>query len=151
MQDIDKNAPLICRTTILIDSSIEVVWQTISDVNNWSEWQRDITYSKIEVPFQSGAQFKWASKRLGIKTELHTVNPVKEFGWIGRAVGCKGIHNWHFERKDNKTEVVVIQSLTGIPARILKRTLNRIFTTRSNRWLLALKKECERVSSPPSF
>lgn len=36
------------------------------------------------------------------------------FGWTGKTLGASAIHNWVFEKKDEKTIVTVEESLQGL-------------------------------------
>ncbi|MGY0041070.1 SRPBCC family protein [Pedobacter sp. NJ-S-72] len=108
---IHEDAPVITRLQVVVDAPVETVWKVFADVNNWSQWQKEISESKIEGPFQVGTSFNWKTHGLTIRSTFHTVDVNNEVGWSGPALGAFAIHNWHFIRQGNHTVVKVEESI----------------------------------------
>ena len=80
---IHEDAPVITRLQIVIDAPVETVWKVFADVNNWSQWQKEISGSKIEGAFQAGTSFNWKTHGLTIRSTFHTVDINNKVGWSG--------------------------------------------------------------------
>jgi hypothetical protein len=58
----------------------ESVWSAWADVNNWSQWDGDIEYAKINVPFEVGNKFVLKPKGgPKVSIQLVTVAPLSGF------------------------------------------------------------------------
>ncbi len=44
--------------SILVDASIEKVWETLLDVENWKNWDTELKSSELNEPFSEGAKGK---------------------------------------------------------------------------------------------
>jgi len=138
------NAPVRCRKSITINASDKKVWSVLTDINNWVNWQKDISNSKTNGELKPGATFDWKSGGAKIHSTLHTVEPFKEFGWTGKAFGIFAIHNWTMNESGGTIEVVVDESMEGFLSILLKNSLNKNLEKGMQTWLALLKKECEK-------
>src|SRR6187549_2895219 len=98
-------APVKCRKTITINAGSKKVWLVLTDINNWTRWQKDISSSKLNGDLAPGSTFDWKSGGVKIHSTLHTVVAYKEIGWTGKAAGTFAIHNWRLIEKDGITAV----------------------------------------------
>lgn len=57
--NIHQDAPVKTVQQIEINASPEKVYQVMSNIDNWSNWQPAIQDPKLEGPFQKGASFNW--------------------------------------------------------------------------------------------
>lgn len=144
MRSINNDAPVKCRKTIDISANSEKVWKIIANVNNWTDWQTDISKAKINGELKIDATFDWKSGGATIHSTLHTVEPYKQIGWTGKTLGVFAIHNWRTNEKGDKTKVTVEESMEGFLARLLKTTFNKTLESGMLKWLELLKKECEK-------
>lgn len=56
------------------------VWQVLSDVSNWSKWDKDTEYSSINGPFSTGTIGEWKTQGSPmLQTKLTKVEPIKQF------------------------------------------------------------------------
>lgn len=117
--NIDTTAPAVARREILIHAPVEKVWQTQSDIENWSAWQPDITSAKLNGGLKMGSTFRWKAQGLTITSRLHTVEPPRRLGWTGVALGMSAIHNWRFEARGDATLAVTEESLSGWLTRLM--------------------------------
>lgn len=117
--NIDKSSPAFARREVLIHAPVEKVWQIQTDIANWSQWQPDIAYARLDSDLKAGATFRWKAQGLNIASRLHTVEPPHRIGWTGVALGMSAIHNWTFEAQGDVTRVTTEESLSGWLTRLM--------------------------------
>ena len=94
MRSINNNAPVKCRKKISIKANSNVVWTALTNIDDWKQWQTDISSSKINGNLEAQTTFDWKSGGAKIHSTLHTVKPNTQLGWTGKAMGILAIHNW---------------------------------------------------------
>jgi len=144
MKSINKNAPVKCSKTITINASSEKVWTVITNIDNWANWQTDISKPKLNGKLKSETTFDWKTGGAKIHSTLHTVEPFKNFGWTGKTFGMFAIHNWTLAETNGQTTVSVDESLEGFFAKLLKKSFNKNIEKGMQTWLDLLKIECEK-------
>ena len=144
MQNINNNAPVKCSKSITIDASDVKVWTVLTNINNWSSWQTDITKPTLNGESIPGSTFDWKTGGATIHSTLHTVEPFNNFGWTGRTLGMLAIHNWTISEVSGQTIVSVDESMEGFLAKLFRKTFNNTLQKGMQRWLEFLKKECEK-------
>lgn len=143
MKNINNNAPVKCSKAIAINASTDKVWDVMTSINLWSNWQTDITKSKLNGELKPETTFDWKTGGVKIHSTLHTVEPFKNFGWNGKTFGMFAIHNWTLTVTNGKTIVSVDESMEGFFANLLKKPLNKNLEKGMQNWLDLLKKKCE--------
>jgi hypothetical protein len=144
MKNINDNAPVKCSKTITINEKSERIWATMTNINNWSAWQSDISNPKLNGQLKPETTFDWKTNGAKIHSTLHTVEPNKQFGWTGKSMGVFAIHNWTLVEKEGKTVVSVDESMEGLLAKIFKKSFSKNLEKGMQTWLDLLKKECEK-------
>ena len=118
--EIDQNAPMAARKEIVIAAPNEKVWQVLTDIDHWSEWQSDVTTAKLDGELKKGTGFRWKAKGLNIVSRLQLVQPGERIGWTGDSVGMKAIHIWKLTSEGVGTRVTTEESLSGWLTRLMK-------------------------------
>ncbi len=144
MISINEEAPVKCSKSISINASSEKVWEIMTNINSWADWQTEISKPKLNGELKPQTTFEWKTGAAKIHSILHTVEPGKQFGWTGKTFGMFAIHNWTIIEKDGKTEVSVEESMEGFFAKLLKGTFNKSLENSMQNWLDLLKRECEK-------
>ncbi|MFN3640338.1 MAG: SRPBCC family protein [Flavobacterium sp.] len=144
MRSINNHAPVKCSKTITINSSSEKVWAVMTNIDNWANWQTEITKPKLNGELKPETTFDWKTGGAKIHSTLHTVEPFKYFGWTGKTFGMIAIHNWTLIEKNGKTTVTVDESMEGFFAQLLKNSFNKSLEKGMQNWLNLLKIECEK-------
>ena len=144
MKSINDNAPVKCSKSITIDASSVRVWAVMTNINNWSAWQKDISKPTLNGELKPGSTFDWNTGGAKIHSTLHTVEPFQHFGWTGKSFGMLAIHNWALTELNRQTKVSVEESMEGLLARLFKKYFNRNLENGMQNWLNFLKKECEQ-------
>lgn len=111
---INEKAPVRSQNQIEIEASLDVVWETLTDIPKWPEWKKDIKKAVVHGEIKQGTEFDWKAGGLSFQSRIHTSNPKSGFGWTGTTFGASAIHNWFFESKGNTTVVRVEESLQGV-------------------------------------
>ncbi|HVM86808.1 MAG TPA: SRPBCC family protein [Puia sp.] len=145
MKSININAPVKCSKQIIINAPIQKVWAIITNINNWSSWQTDISKPTLNGELHAGTTFDWKTGGAKIHSTLHTVEPYKYFGWTGKTFGMSAIHNWTLADNGSGITVTVDESMEGFLARIFKKSFHKNLEKGMQRWLDLLKKECELI------
>lgn len=117
---INENAPVKSKNQIEIDAPIDTVWKVLTDISNWTKWQKAVSATEVLAEIKEGTKFNWKAGGISFKSMIHTNNPKSRFGWTGTTFGASAIHNWTFEEKDNKTIVKVEESLQGVLPRLFR-------------------------------
>lgn len=143
MKSINKSAPVKAEKSIIINADIQKVWKTLTDINNWSDWNHDIPLSKLNGEIKIGQTFDWHTGRSKIHSEIHTYNPNIEFGWTGKVLGISAIHNWKLSEIENTTKVIVEESMEGFLTQLFRKSIQKNLDNGMEKWLELLKNECE--------
>lgn len=117
---INESAPVKSKNQVEIDAPIDTVWKILTDINNWTKWQKTVSKTEVLGAIKEGTKFNWKAGGLSFKSMIHTQNPKSSFGWTGTTFGASAIHNWTFKEKDNKTIVKVEESLQGVFPRLFR-------------------------------
>jgi len=110
---INSKAPVIERQQILIPADPAVVWQVLTDINAWPEWQSSVSQAKLRGAPVEGTPFTWKAGGIRLKSSIHTAQPSFAFGWTGKTWGASAVHNWMLEPQPEGTLVKVEESLKG--------------------------------------
>ncbi len=144
MKSINEKAPVKCRKEVTINAPVDKVWRLLTSIDNWPNWNPEVSFAKSSGPLVPGTTFDWKTGGTKIHSTLHTVNEAIEFGWTGKVMGIFAIHNWTFERKGHFTKVVVEESMEGLMASLLRGSFNKTLEKGMMAWLEAMQQACER-------
>lgn len=73
MKNINEKAPVKCSKSILIDSDLNKVWEVLTTIDKWAQWQHDIHEPKLSGELKADATFVWKTGGVKIHSKLHTV------------------------------------------------------------------------------
>lgn len=141
---INQEAPVIQTKEIVINATPEKVWQTLSNINGWSEWNERIKNPTLKGGLKVGNAFTWKTSGSKIKSKIHTITPNKMLGWEGKTFGASAIHNWYLAPTKNGTKVSVEESMEGWIINLIKKKMNLKLADDMTYWLEQLKVESEK-------
>ena len=118
--NVDQNAPMVAYDDIWIKADLDTVWSTLTDINNWSEWQSGVSAARLLGPLSLGVNFEWKASGLGIKSTIRDFEPSNRIGWTGKALGMSAIHLWMLEPEAEGTHVWSEESMSGWFIRLIK-------------------------------
>jgi hypothetical protein len=144
--NINVEAPVLCSASVVIQASPEKIWTTLTNINNWPNWQPAIKKAKLNGPLQPQSTFEWKAGGSTIHSTIHTIELYKALGWTGRALGMLAIHNWTIQQEGSNSIVSVNESMEGLLAGIFKNLITRNFRKDTINWLRFLKDECEKLT-----
>lgn len=140
---INHKAPVIAHSEITIGAPVEIVWNVLTRINSWPEWQKAITKAQLNGELKEGANFDWNAGGLQFKSQVHTMQKPFAFGWTGKTIGASAIHNWTIKAQDNSTIVNVEESLQGIFPTLFRRSFQKSLQKGMDKSLEELKAVCE--------
>ncbi|GAB3429437.1 SRPBCC family protein [Actinophytocola sediminis] len=134
---IDHEAAVTRSSEIVIDASLQRVWDVQTDVESWTTWQRAITTIERLDPgaLSATSQFRWTTPvpaspytkadTLTITSSVQQLEPGKCVIWQGPAVGKAmtidmGVHLWIFTETAEGTHVYTEESWDAELLRSLK-------------------------------
>lgn len=144
--EINAKAPVIARHQITINASSETIWQILSDINHWHDWNPNISESKLEGSFVPYSIFRWKSGGTAILSTLQEVEPQRRISWTGKVIGTQAIHIWILEPHENGVRVRTEESFEGWLVRLSRGTMQKMLDTSLQTWLALLKKKAEEAT-----
>jgi hypothetical protein len=141
--EVNQRAPLFAHKSIFIEASPQSVWNTQTDINNWSRWQPAITASKLESPLTVGTVFRWRSGGLNVTSTIQALKSTDLIGWTGKSMGAQAKHIWRFTPQDKGTRVTTEESMEGWLVRLLKLVMPKFLDYSLDTWLRNLKTQAE--------
>lgn len=136
---INKDANIMDRQSIIINSPIEKVWELLVNVKEWPEWNHDIKVDKYTTT-KNEEPFKWQIKGQSIKSSFQKVDPPFTLAWTSRSQMFKAVNVWKLERAGDQTIVSAEESIQGLSAFFFghQKLHNTLLT-----WLSRLKYKAE--------
>ncbi|MFQ6330645.1 SRPBCC family protein [Nocardia sp. CWNU-33] len=132
-----------CAADILVDATLQRVWELHTDISAWSAWQTDITASAIDGLVEPGTVFHWSTFGLDIDSTIYAVDAPHRILWGGPAHGITGVHLWTFTEVDGKVHVHTEESWDGVPIRADIAGMHAALDGSLAAWLEYLKKTTE--------
>jgi uncharacterized protein YndB with AHSA1/START domain len=144
---INARAPVILGGEIEIDASPEVVWEELSTIERWPDWNPNVRSASVEGKLRAGTTFRWRAGPALITSNLIRVDPPRQIAWTGKTMGINVIHLYRLESRDGKTFARTEESVEGIAARLFRRPVKRSMDRALDIGLQGLKSEAERRSA----
>ena len=150
---IDDDAPVKAAADIEIEASPLLVWDVMTAVSRWPNWNPDVKSASIDGPVTPGKAFRWRVTAGSIKSTLKDVEQPRLLSWTGRMapLGIEAAHVWRLEARDGRTLVRTEESWNGRLVRFLSAPSRGILLSSIEKSLEHLKRECERraAEAPP--
>jgi len=141
---VNKYAPVIGRSEIEINADPQKVWDVLSDIKNWPDWNPDIKSVSLEGDLVPGTEFHWKTGAGTITSTLQEVQAPEVLAWTGKVMTIKAIHVYKLSPKDGKTVVSTAESWEGLLARTLKGTMQKSLQKSLDTGLVYLKDAVEK-------
>jgi hypothetical protein len=126
----------------IIQSEIKTIWKLMSEVNRWPEWNKAISFARLEGVFVKGTPFRWTSG-VNIRSTLEDVIINKRIVWSTKSVGVKTVQSWEFKKTDEGVLVFVSQSAEGWLTQIASQAVTKKLHKNLNEFLFSLKHAAE--------
>lgn len=141
---IDKSAPAYATDNIDISAPIERVWDILTDINHWHEWNSDVISARMDGPLQVGTTFTWQAGPSTITSRLEHIEPPKLVVWSGKTMGITAVHAWHLTYDQGVTIVTTEETWDGLLPRLLKGYSKKTLAKAIVSALAALKAQAEK-------
>lgn len=135
LMEINLKAPVIARHQIVVNTSIETVWQILTDINQWNVWNSNISESTLKAPLKAGSTFHWNSGGTSIVSTLQNVEPPHRMSWTGQVIGTRAIHAWVLEPLGESVLVRTEESFDGWLVHLTKGMMQKMLDTSLQEWL----------------
>jgi uncharacterized protein YndB with AHSA1/START domain len=145
--NIDRDAPVIARDEIVIAAAVESVWERLTNIDAWAEWNPEIVSAKLDDPLAVGSVFRWTMGGMDIASTVGELVSHQRIAWSGLAQGVMGIHIWNLSPVDGGTLVQTEESWEGKPVRIQINYLQNVLNEAIRNWLENLKHATESAST----
>lgn len=142
---INSKAPVKSSNQISIDAPANIVWDLLTRIAEWPDWQKSVTSARLHGELKEGTSFTWKASNLTFNSKIHTISPQSRFGWTGVTVGVSAIHNWKFEIQNGKTMVSVEECLEGLLPNLFRKFFQRNLDTGIKTSLEELKTAAEKA------
>jgi len=82
-----------------------VVWDVISDFDQWPSWNPDVRSMSTDGPPAVGSTFRWKAGPGTVTSTIRQLEAPRSISWTGRTLGVKAIESWHLEARAGNTLV----------------------------------------------
>ena len=141
------------HTEIDIDATPAEVWQVLTDLEGWADWNPFIT-SSIGTPAVGETLVNRmeppGGKAITFKPKVTVVEDTKTFEWLGK-LGFSGVfdgrHRFEIETSPTGTRFVQSETLDGMLVRVMRKSLDTKTTSGFEAMNVALKARAEAVAA----
>ena len=143
----DDAASVFAERDIQIGAPPSVVWDVLSDIDGWPQWDHDVSEARAQGPLEPGMTFEWKAGPGTVTSTLESVDPGRELGWTGHSFGIHAMHVWHVEAcDDGTTHVITEESWSGVTPAVFRAASEDSLERAIDRGLKYLKHEAEKRS-----
>lgn len=89
---IQANAPIKATSTLTIHAPAPRVWNVLTDLGAWSQWQSGVGKVTPMGMLGPGTSFTWETGGMTIHSEVVLFDPPSRLAWIGRAYTAHAVH-----------------------------------------------------------
>ena len=141
------------HTEIDIDATPEVVWQVLTDLDRYTEWNPFITSSVGEPEVGQTLINRMeppGGMAITLKPHVTVVEDGKTFEWLGK-VGFSGVfdgrHRFDIEASASGTKLTQSEELDGMLVRLLRKSVDTSTKSGFEAMNVALKARAESVAA----
>jgi hypothetical protein len=142
--DVNRDAPVVAATDLVIAASPDTVWDVITDIERWPSWNPAVRSMSFSGDVEEGAQFRWKAGPATISSTIRRIERPRLIGWTGQTFGIDAMHVYRLEPRDGKTLVTTEESYDGLLARVFRGPVEKMLTKSLDAGLGHLKVEAER-------
>ncbi|MGZ8840812.1 MAG: SRPBCC family protein [Candidatus Aminicenantales bacterium] len=140
---VNPDAPAIAEAEAFIQAPIEMVWDILTDFQNWPTWNKSVLKMRVDGPVMTGTTFEWLADGWRITSRLEEVDPPKRIAWSGATLGIRAMHVWDLAEEGQGTHVHTVESFEGLVPRLLRGFTRKKLAESLNKGMAAFKAEAE--------
>lgn len=146
---IDRSAPAIAEAEVVIGADAGIVWELMTGVESWPDWNPGVKSASLEGPLAEGTEFRWKAGPGTITSRIELVERQRRLVWTGKTLGIRAIHVWRLEPRGDTTVVATEESWGGLVARVFRTPMQKTLKKSIDDGLEHLKAEAERKVGTP--
>jgi uncharacterized protein YndB with AHSA1/START domain len=127
-----------------IQAKPEKVWDILADVEAWPKWQgTDFVKLGAPAPIKEGSVFEANLGGMRWNITVTKAERPQRIIWVGKRPGLKGVHEWEFQEREEKTIATTRETMSGwmlIPLYFMARSG---LSKTDSKWLADLKVRAE--------
>jgi len=139
----NHNAPACGAVDAFIAAPIDAVWGVLSGLERWPEWNRNVSWIRVDGPVRPGTRFVWKTGWSRIVSRLEDVAPPNRIAWSGRMLGIRAMHVWELRGEDGGTRVRTEESFEGLVAKLFRGYARKVLAKALDQGISSLKSEAE--------
>jgi uncharacterized protein YndB with AHSA1/START domain len=140
-----RDAPVLAFAELEIDAPVDIVWDTLTAIDEWPAWNPDVKAASLHGPVAAGSTFRWKAGPATISSTIERVERPTLIAWSGATLGIRAIHVWRLQPLDGRTRASTEESYSGLVARVLRRPLQKTLDKALGDGIRHLKAEAERA------
>jgi hypothetical protein len=144
---VNLSAPVVGTSETVIAAPPELVWDVLSAISEWPDWNPDVRSVSMRGTVSEGAKFRWKAGPGTITSTLEQVEPPRRIAWSGKAFGLQALHVYFLEGRSGMTRVRTEESYDGLMAHLFRGRLQETLERALDNGLRHLKAEAERRSA----
>ena len=141
--EVDRSAPVLAHHEIEINAPLARVWRLHTAVNDWPQWQSEITAAEMTGDFSPGSSFDWTSYGFAVTSTIYSVDEGSRVLWGGTAGGITGTHEWVFGETPDGVRVTTTESFSGEPVAADVDSMQSMLDQSLVSWLAHLRAAAE--------
>jgi hypothetical protein len=142
--EVNESAPVVATGETEISADPEIVWDVMTEIDQWPKWNPDVKDADIVGTVSEGTKFHWKAGPGKITSVIQKIDRHKFLAWTGKTLGIRAIHVWSLEPHGMNTVVTTEESWEGLLTRLFPRRMQIMLKTSIDDGLSHLKKEAER-------
>jgi hypothetical protein len=145
--DINRDAPATAIVEAFIAAPLGLVWSVQTNIGEWDRWNPEMAHVDLRGPLAPGTEFRWKSGGASITSTIQELEPQRRIAWTGRTFGMRAAHVWTFTEQQGGVLVRTeesLESFDGLVVRLFPGPMRRMLASSLQKWLSALRAECER-------
>ena len=139
-------SPVVAWAEVEIKADIDAVWEILSSIDHWPEWNADIKSAKIYGVLSPGSIFVWETGHMAITSTISQVQRPYLLAWTGKSLGIAATHTWHMESKSGGVLVRAEESWEGAFPLLLGWLAKKLLRGSIESWLGKLKAAAEKAA-----
>jgi len=140
---VNPDAPAIADADAHIEAPIEMVWDILTDFQNWPTWNKSVSKMQVDGPIETGTSFEWHADGWKLASCLEEVDPPKRVAWSGTTLGIRSTHVWDLTEEGQGTHVQTVEAFEGLVPTLLRYFTRKKLAKSLDQGMAALKAEAE--------
>jgi hypothetical protein len=137
---------VVASAEVEIEAGLEVVWELLSSIDHWPEWNADVRSAKIYGALAPGSIFVWRAGPMTITSIISQVQRPYLLAWTGKSLGIAATHTWHIESKGEGVLLRTEESWEGPFPLLFGWLAKKLLQGSIESWLQQLKAAAEKTA-----